>query len=791
MSIPQALGLAQQHLSAGRLAEAAQILEAILQAAPGETVAHHLQGLLAYQVGNLAAAEACFRRAVALDGRSVEYRNNLSGILNILGRSAEAEAVAREALRLEPANLQCLNNLGVALQAQRRLDEAIAVLRQAVAIGADFLDVHVNLANATQLSGRIEESIALNRGILAHWPNHANAYLNIGAALQQLGRIDEAAQAYYQVLAIDPANSSALNNLGTVLELQGKLPEAEVVYRKALAMNPQSASLHYNIGNLLQAMSRLDEAAEAYKRALAIQPDYYEPQNNLGNLLQLCGRSAEAEAAYRRCLEMRPNEAGVLQNLANVHQVQGRLAEAEEEYRRLIDTAAPSGAVHSNLASSLQAQGRIDEAREHFQRAIDLSPTEDSLHSNLLLCLQYSTGITPAELAVAHAVWEDRHGVPRRAYWRKHENSRDPERPLRVGFLSADLWQHTVGHLVTPLLENLDHSSFAVICYYDGGRQDISTERLHRTASLWRDVCGMPEQRLAELIRADAVDILFDLAGHTAANRLPVFARKPAPVQISWAGYAGTTGLAAMDYVLGDRYQAPEGDERYYSERVLRMPDGYLCYGPPDGAPEVGPLPALARGQFTFGSFNNPAKFNREVVALWAKIMKRVPGSRLMMKYRGLETAAMKARVGELFAAEGIPADRLELVTPSPHPAVLAAYNDVDLALDPFPYSGGITTCEAIWMGVPVITCPGATFAGRHSFSHLSNAGLGQFVARDLGHYEEMAAEWAGDLKGLAQVRAGMRAQVAASPLCDARRFAENCQRLLREAWRRWAESGE
>jgi len=296
---------------------------------------------------------------------------------------------------------------------------------------------------------------------------------------------------------------------------------------------------------------------------------------------------------------------------------------------------------------------------------------------------------------------------------------------------------------------------------------------------------------LAEQIRADQIDILFDLAGHTARNRLLVFARKPASIQITWIGYEGTTGLAAMDYILADRCAIPEGVEKYYREKVLRLPEVYVCYAPPADAPAVGPLPALTRGQVTFGSFNNLAKINPQVVAAWAEILRRVPEARLVLKYRGLNDAGTRCRYTELFAAQGIESARLELLAWSAYAEMLAEYQRIDIALDPFPFSGGVTTCEALWMGIPVITWPGETFAGRHSLSHLSNIGLTETIARDLDEYVKLAAALAGDLSRLARIRAGLREQVASSPLCDGERFAANLMSLLRAVWSQWTSRAQ
>ncbi len=328
------------------------------------------------------------------------------------------------------------------------------------------------------------------------------------------------------------------------------------------------------------------------------------------------------------------------------------------------------------------------------------------------------------------------------------------------------------------------------VCYSDRMVEDDLTRRFQAAAAQWRDVAGVSDQRLAEQIRADQIDILFDLAGHTAHNRLLVFARKPAPIQVTWAGYVGSTGLKAMDYLIADRYEIPPDAERHYRERLLRMPDGYVCYDPPVYAPQVARLPALDHGQVTFGCFNNPAKITPQAIEVWARILRQLPGARLVLKYKGWSDCGVARRFTEMFAAQAIDPGRLELLGSSPHVKLLAEYNRIDLALDPFPYNGGLTTCEALWMGVPVVTCPSETFASRHSLSHLSNVGLTETIARDLDEYVELAVSLAGDLPRLAGLRAGLRARMAASPLCDATRFAANLASRLQEVWEQRAENG-
>jgi predicted O-linked N-acetylglucosamine transferase (SPINDLY family) len=368
----------------------------------------------------------------------------------------------------------------------------------------------------------------------------------------------------------------------------------------------------------------------------------------------------------------------------------------------------------------------------------------------------------------------------------------DPQRRLRLGFVSPDFWRHPVGYFLIRVLENLDRERFEIVCYSDRAVPDAMTARFQRAAARWRETRRMGDEPLAEQIRADRIDILFDLAGHTAENRLLVFARKPAPIQITWAGYVGTTGLEAMDYLLADRWEVPPEAEPYYAERVLRMPDGYVCYDPPAYAPRVGPLPAGGTGAHpgvTFGSFNHPLKFTPRVVACWARILHRLPQARLVLKYRGLDDPDAQARLWKLFAGEGIAARRVELSGGCSHDEFLGWYNRIDIALDPFPYGGGLTTCEALWMGVPVVTCPGETFASRHSLSHLSNVGLKETIARDLDEYVALAVSLAEDLPRLAALRAGLRERMARSPLCDGKRFAANLAELLRRVWREWVES--
>jgi predicted O-linked N-acetylglucosamine transferase (SPINDLY family) len=396
--------------------------------------------------------------------------------------------------------------------------------------------------------------------------------------------------------------------------------------------------------------------------------------------------------------------------------------------------------------------------------------------------MQYEDDASAESLLNAHKEWNAAHAGQVAAEIPSIV-AQEPHGQLpRVGFVSASFWTHPISFLAMHALEGLKAAGCTVACYSDTPQHDDATLLFKQAATIWRETRRLSAAELATQIRDDRIDILVDLMGHTG-DRLPVFARKAAPVQMTWLGYVGTTGVAAIDFLLADRYHVAEGEESNYVETVLRMPNGYACYSPPADAPIPSRLPALATGQVTFGSFNNPAKYSAGTLDSWAEMLSRVSGSRLLLKYKGLQDAALQSRLRQEFSRRGVDPERILLEGKSPHSELLAKYSRVDLALDTQPYSGGLTTCEALWMGVPVITYAGKTFAGRHSTSHLMNAGYGQFVAKDRESFVSLAVEWANRLDELAIIRSQMRDQVRKSPLCDGPRFARDFLNLLTSVW--------
>ncbi len=820
--ISELLTMAIQHHQVGRLHDAEQIYRQILQADPNQADALHLLGLIAHQVGKhgiaieyieraiglngnvanyhfhlgeaycslhmILEAVACYRRALELKPDFAEAHNNLGTTWKDLGKLDEAVVCYYRALELSPECAEFHNNLGIALREQEKLDEAVACFYRAIKLNPDYAAAHRNLGNVLKHLGKADEAVPCSREAQEPTPGIAIDYNCLGNELKDQGKVDEAVACYRQALKTNPDFAEALNNLGNLLRVQGKLDEALACFHRALELKPECAEVHNNLGIALQVQEKLDEAVACYRRALMLKPDYAAAHCNLGIALQVQEKLDEAVLCYRQALERMPECAELHSNLGYALQVQGKLDEAEASFREALKTKPDEAGTHNNLGIVLKDQGKLDEAMACFVRVLDLRPDDAGIHSNLLFTLHYLTGGTPVGLAEAHAEYDRRHAAPLYAAAAQHGCLPDRSDRLRLGFVSPDLGRHPVGYFLVAILEQLGQANLETICYSDRSVKDDLSQRLQAAATHWRDVLGTSDERLAEQIRADRIDILFDLAGHTAHNRLLLFARKPAPIQVTWAGYVGTTGLRAMDYLLADCYEVPPGAERHYREQVLRMPDGYVCYAPPADAPAVNRLPALDRGQVTLGCFNNPAKVTRQAIEIWATILRRLPGSRLVLKYKGWNDRGNTRRFAEMFGTHGIDPGRLEFLGFSPHAELLAEYNRIDLALDPFPYSGGLTTCEALWMGVPVITCPFDTFASRHSLSHLSNVGVPELIAHDLGEYVELTVSLASDLPRLAALRAGLRERMAASPLCDGKRFAANLAALLRDVWRHWVE---
>jgi predicted O-linked N-acetylglucosamine transferase (SPINDLY family) len=754
-TLAEAFNIALEHHRAGRLDLAQETYRRILAVEPHQSDCLHLLGVIAYQTGQSAQAVEQIQRAIAFNPSVPAYYLNLGNALLALGKLDEAENCQRHAIELNPGDAAARNNLGNVLMAQGRVDEGMAAYEQALKLD----------------------------------PHHPEANNNLGNALQTQGKLLEAVACYRQALQGNPAFVDALNNLGVALAALGNTEEGITCYLQALQCDPRCVRAYYNLGIARKNRGQLAEAIACYQRALELQPDHSDALNNLGLALAEAARPSDAENCYRRALEVNPDDSDAWSNLGNTLANQGRIEEAVGCHWRALSLKPNLAPAWNNLATACQTQGKLEEAVQAYRRALELNPNYTAAHSNWLYCEQYRPETTLASLTSAMAEWNRRHAAPLQSTWRPFSNSRDPGRRLRLGFVSADFAVHPVGWFLVRAMEELRGSDCDALCYNDRARGDEVMSRFQAAATRWIDVVGLSHAALAERIRADQVDILFDLTGHVGNSRLLTFARKPAPVQITWIGSIGGTGLQAIDYVLGDRHVIPPEAESGYVERVLRMPDCWVCYDPQHDAPPVGPLPAIGRQQFTFGSFNNPAKLHPGVIEVWSRILNRIPDSRLILKFLGCDDAGTRRHLADQFARHGVNAARLEMRGVSPRNEYLRQYQEIDLALDPFPHAGGLTTCDALWMGVPVVTCPGDTFVSRQGLSFLSTIGVTDTVARNHDEYVELAVALAQDLLRLAGIRARLRPEMAASPLCDGRRFAAALRDVLRGAWRRWCEA--
>ena len=572
------------------------------------------------------------------------------------------------------------------------------------------------------------------------------------------------------------------------LQRAGNVAQAEAIYRDILSRDPNDADALWMLGSLAQQSGREELALELIQKSIALNPANAEAYLALARSLAQFNRFDEAIAACRETIRINPLRAEALNIAGGMLRRQGRLDDAAAHFRQAIVIRPAIGKFHSRLANVLKETGRLDEAAAEFREAVRLAPGNADAHSDLILLMQYDPTSDAAAIYRELRSWNDRHAQPPTGSVRPYDNDRGPDRRLRIGYVSGDFRDHVVGQNLLPLMRNHDRAQVEIFCYSNLNRPDAITPRFKESADHWHDVCRLNDAQFADQVRSDRIDILVDLSVHTARNRLKAFAHKPAPVQATFAGYPGSTGMDAMDYRLTDPYlDPPETSDEFYSESSLRLPSSFWCYDPLFSDIAVNPLPAQRRGFITFGCLCNYCKVNAEVVGLWTEILKRVDRSRLMIL---CPEGSHRQGLMKTFENGGIAGDRIDLVGPRGRQEYVRIYHEIDLGLDTLPYNGHTTSLDSYWMGVPVVTLAGKTVVGRAGVSQLTNLGLTELIARTPQEYIEIAAQLAGDLLRLAELRRTLRDRMRASPLMDAPGFARGIESAYRKMWKTWCATG-
>ncbi|MSQ67322.1 MAG: tetratricopeptide repeat protein [Gammaproteobacteria bacterium] len=771
-----------QHQS-GRFEEAAASCREVLKAHRDNVDALHFLALTQRERGAFEEAQGLLLRVVKLRPKFAAAHGNLGLVYADRQLFPQADAAYRRALALNAELPETWFNLGNLLRATGKPEEAIvcyghALQRKALA-GAQH-----NLAEALIETGEPARAVAHFRAALELAPQSPLIWHRLGSTLQSLGAFEAALPCLFRATQQAPDSAAAQNDFGNALNDFGRTPEAAACYERALALKPGLIEAWNNLGNAQRKLGLLREAEASFRRALAEKPDFAEAYLNLGIVLKIANRAEEAIYCFREALIHQPGLVQAHNNLGVVFTEGGRHAEAIAELQSALAIRPQFAEAWNNLGNVYKNAGELPAALEAFAQALEYQPDYTVAHSNYLFTLNFIDGVSADHIAQAHRDWGLRH-VAGIAVGAPYANSPEPHRRLKIAYISPDFRHHACAFFIEPLLREHDRSQVEVYAYAELAQPDAMTLRLKKHVDVWRSITGLPDQQVAEVIRADGIDVLIDLAGHTANGRLLTLARRPAPVQVTYLGYPATTGLTAIDWRLTDGVTEPtECSDAWYTEQLYRLPHSLWCYQPfADMGPSTA-LPALARGQISFGSFNSYAKIGPRVVALWAAVLRALPNARLVM----ITVPAGDAQelLWQEFARLEIPRERVALHERLPRAAYVKLFSEVDIALDPFPCNGGTTTCDALWMGLPVVALQGDTFLSRASLSVLTAAGCAEFSARDERAYVERCVGLAADWDALSTLRHGLRARLSASALLNAPAFARDIELAYRHMWMAW-----
>jgi protein O-GlcNAc transferase len=717
---------------------------------------------------------------------SIQQALDLAFKYHEAGKLREAEQLYRGILARQPDHFEAVHNLGLIAHQVGRNDAAVDLVRRAIAMRPDYAEAHANLGTILAEMGRTDEAVASFRRAIALKPQLAEAHSSLGNMLREKRQWEQSESHCREAIRLKPTLASAHSNLGNALRGMERREEAIVSYRQAIALDPRLADAHSNLGNALRETGHHAEAVAACRQAIALRPNHVNAHCNLGNALTDLHQIDEAIAAYRKAISLNPGFAEGYSNLSVALKLTDNLDQAAAILEKAIELKPDYPQVHCNLGVVKKEMGRIDEAVAEFRRAVELNPDYLQAHSNLILAMHYDPRCTPQTIRDECIRWNQKFAQPVAKPIAPFEKIADPDRRLRVGYLTADFKSHASAYFLWPLYREHDRGRFEIFSYAQVICPDETTQKFQQHSDAWRNISQLSDEQAAEQIRRDQIDILVDLKLHTAEHRLLVFARKPAPVQVSWLGYPGGPGLDAIEYRLSDPYLEAPGAESPYSEKVVRLSETFWCYDPFDESDiSVKPLPAQTNGFITFGCLNNFCKANDNLFSVWAQVMRQTENSRLLLL---AAEGSLRKRTLEYFEAQGIDRSRIEFLSRRSRREYLEAYHRIDLGLDTFPYNGHTTTLDSLWMGVPVATLIGKTPVGRAGWSQLSNLGLPELAGESEEQFVRIAVGLAKDLPRLADLRAGLRDRMQRSPLMDAPKFARGMEAAFRRMWRTWCQ---
>jgi predicted O-linked N-acetylglucosamine transferase (SPINDLY family) len=743
-----AVKLSMQYLNSGDLDRAEKTLRTLLQSDSRHAQGWCLLGLVRHAKGELNQAIDHYRKAARIDPRYADPHNNIGWACNQMRKPEEAVVSLRKALSLRPNFPEACNNLGNSYLLMNKPEEAQACFQKAVGLRRDFPEAHSNLGYSLLQRSRPGEALPHLQEAVRLRPAYPDALNNLGLAYLLLRRAGDAREALEQALRLRPAFPEALNNLGWALIELSQFERAVQVLQESLRLRPDYPDALNTLGWALIELGQFQQAVDLLQRALKVRPDFPDALNNIGLAYHQLNKLDEGLAAYKRALELRPDFAVAVGGIAEVY----------------------------------SALGWHEEAIPYHRRAVALEPGAKT-YSNLLFNLHYAPDLSPDEVFREHVGWGRQHGgAPAPA--RPHANVRDPERRLRVGYVSADFARHVMGWYIEPVLEAHDRQRVETFCYADVKKPDDVTRHLQGLANHWRSIHRVPDEQAAEMIRQDQIDILVDLCNHCGGNRLPLFSHRPAPVQATHLGLQFTTGSPAIDYRITDPLCDPPGmTEAYNVERLVRLPEVSLCYRA-NVAVEVNELPANSTGHVTIGFFNKPSKITPPAIEAWGRIFRRLPGARLIL----VECPSPEAnrRLLAALAAAGIGRERVTTVGRQSRQDYYRMYHKVDLTLDSFPYTGCFTTCDSLWMGVPLVTLEGKGSMARQGVSLLAHVGLNDLIAPTVDGYVETAVRLAEDRPRLAGMRATLRERLGRCTLMNPQQFTRQLEEAYRGMWREW-----